>query len=586
MPMSDPFDNQTSDPDINTFEERADHIDEAVLRDGTARGDYFDKIHKELTSRGLVLLVGPRGCGKTHLMRYTWLQCRDNKRLPFAVYVSFNRYYRLEPLLKSRADAIQLFHLWVLSRILEGLFDGVRAVDASEEGRTISDDEAARRTELVIGFEIIALKDLIAALERGTPLRAEHENLAARISTESVVSLIDDLSRFYNRSHGILLLDDAALVLTPEYLAEFFDIVRVLKRTRIAPKASVYPGTTEYGPRFHAQHEGRQVVVWLSTEDSNYRDVMGAIAQRRYPQSAEISAETNDLFKYAAFGIPRAYLTMLRDYKQGNYSTPQQGINQIIIAHRDARLDEYKSLALKMPRLETAVKTGQKLFEATVEAVREANLRLAGKAERQTLIGIPETDLTPMILRMVNLLIEAGLVYEHSTVSHGEERSYRRYTPHFAALMAVRAFSEGSRGFSSRQIVENLGKRLTKHPIRRRLQNLLTQADLQNLRLDLPPCEKCGASRLSESQKFCHNCGAELVDTSTFGQCMALSLAQVPGLTGWQLEQMTKLRISTIGDLLSIQDPGTELRQIRWVGDRRAKRILDRVTLFVDEFLS
>ena len=74
------------------FEVRADHVTEAILRDSTVRGDWFDQIHESLVSTSLVLLIGPRGCGKTHTMRYTWLQCSEQKSLPLAVYVSFNRY--------------------------------------------------------------------------------------------------------------------------------------------------------------------------------------------------------------------------------------------------------------------------------------------------------------------------------------------------------------------------------------------------------------------------------------------------------------------------------------------------------------
>src|SRR6185369_16579153 len=91
------------------LEQRADYIPYEELRSGTATGDFFDKIHIALTERGTRLIVGPRGCGKTHMMRYTWVTCRDDKFAPFCVYVSFNRYYRLEPLLKSRANAIDLF---------------------------------------------------------------------------------------------------------------------------------------------------------------------------------------------------------------------------------------------------------------------------------------------------------------------------------------------------------------------------------------------------------------------------------------------------------------------------------------------
>ncbi len=121
---------ETADPDESDsgFEERADQVSEEVLRTDTVTGDWFDIIYKALLSRGTVLVVGPRGCGKTHIMRYAWLRCCDTKNLPLAVYVSFNRYLRLEPLLKTRSDALSLFQIWVLSRILLAADDTAKRV--------------------------------------------------------------------------------------------------------------------------------------------------------------------------------------------------------------------------------------------------------------------------------------------------------------------------------------------------------------------------------------------------------------------------------------------------------------------------
>lgn len=43
----------------DSFEERADHVEENVIKSGTATGDHFDEIVRILCARGLVLLMGP-----------------------------------------------------------------------------------------------------------------------------------------------------------------------------------------------------------------------------------------------------------------------------------------------------------------------------------------------------------------------------------------------------------------------------------------------------------------------------------------------------------------------------------------------
>ena len=95
--MSEPTNNELLN---SALQQRADYIPISDLQEETSEdGEQFQIVQKELINRGLRTIVGPRGCGKTHMMRYAWLRCKNSPNLPFAIYVSFNRYFRLEPLL-------------------------------------------------------------------------------------------------------------------------------------------------------------------------------------------------------------------------------------------------------------------------------------------------------------------------------------------------------------------------------------------------------------------------------------------------------------------------------------------------------
>jgi hypothetical protein len=579
-PVSKPTLNLTEDEQLAidwALVERADHIPFDELREATATNAFFRSIQTELMSRGTTLLEGPRGCGKTHMMRYTWLLCREDVSCPLAVYVSFNRYYRLEPLLRSRTNAADLFHTWVLANILRALADTIAGAEAPG-GLAFAD---------LAGCQASFLDGIIARLERGLPLGSDEAEFASRLSVSHLIAAVVSTCDAMRRKRAVILLDDAALTLTPEYLIEFFDLVRVLRTARTAPKASVYPAT-DFGPRFHAGHEARRVPVWLSVDDASYAEVMGAVAAQRGALGSSVPDDVSELLKYAAFGVPRAYLTMLRSYTSlaaGN--SRQRALNRVLEDHVQSRRDEYDSMRHKMPRFETVVRTGASLFEKMVDAVRTGNL--GPREETQLLLGIPDEDLAGDTLRerMVRLLVEAGLVYPHQSVSHGDDRLYRRFTPHLAALIAQRAFSGASRGTSPAQVVQRLQSKRAKHPVRRTLGSLLPADALRQLRLDLPPCRTCNTPRLSDSQRFCHNCGSELLQDSVFARCMSLPLVSVPGLTAWQREKIGALvKLRTIGDLLALQDPGTALRTIPRVGNKRAGRIIDLVTSYVEEFLT
>jgi ABC-type branched-subunit amino acid transport system ATPase component len=565
---------------FEVVEQRADYIPAAQLIDGTATADLLNRVHHALMAKGTTLIVGPRGCGKTHMMRYTSVVCQDSKDLPFCVYVSFNRYYRLEPLTKARSNAIDLFHAWVLARIVLGV---------NETLSSITFPSLFQQQSLnLLEFPAPRYQSLVDKLERGLGLDDQEEEVFNSLSIERLKVLIDSAAHASGRKRSVLLLDDAALTLTPEYLQELFDIIRSIKSPTIAPKASVYPGTTEYGPRFHATQEAQILSVWLSIDDPEYSEVMGAIARQRYPEFDKIPPDASEYLKFASFGIPRAYLMMLHQYRLSSERS-QQSLNRIVEEHATARVEEYRSLALKAPRFATLIRKGEEVFRTTVRALKDQNDVLENRNEKQLLIGISGAEPYPLIGRMLHLLMEAGLLFEHPKVSHGgPDRTYDRYTPHLAALLQVRAFSGKERGTSPRQVVEALKRRSTKHPLRRSLTSLIDKSELDALRLDLPPCAKCHTPRLSEGQRFCHQCGNELSDVSTFARCMSLSLTQVPGLTSWLRERIEEdlSQIKTIGDLLAHQDPGTELRKIKRVGQKRAAKVIDAVTIFVDEFLS
>lgn len=384
------------------------------------------------------------------------------------------------------------------------------------------------------------------------------------------------------------MLDDAALTLTPEYLPDFFDFFRALKAATIAPKASVYPGTTEYGPRFHVAHEAEEVAAWFSVESDDYSALMESIGIKRFYGYAAIPTEIRDLLKYAAFGVPRAYLMLLREYAKSAEGKPQQTINSILEAFVRNKEAEYISLAQKVPKFTTLIHSGRSLFNKMCSELVEENENLLLTNEKQLCVGLQElAERNIYAERMLSLLVEAGLLFGYSSVSHGRNRTYDRFTPHLAALIRDRAFS-GNRGFSPKSVVEVLRRPSVKHPLRRSLSTLMEVSVIQNLKLDLPPCQSCGEARQSETSKHCHKCGALLTDSSTFKNCMSIDLADVPSLTLWQREKLKAELpdVRSVGDFLALSDPGSELRKMSYVGPQRAIRINAVVEAFVDEFLS
>lgn len=580
MPRSADVEEEDDDlHDLNAVEARADYIDEDQIIAVTSTGDMFEGIHRDLLSTHTVLIVGPRGCGKTHMMRYTWMQCRGSSDLPLAVYVSFNRYLRLEPWMQRRVDSMKLFNAWVLAQIVDAVLDVIEKI--SDLPFDIAPDFTFERQHLK--FAYARLESHIA----GDGLSRRDEDIIRDLTVPRVIDLLRRACGHANRRRAVVLFDDAALTLTPAFMADFFDIVRAIKQPDIAPKCSVYPGTTQYGPRFHVQQEAHVVPAWLDVGAPKYAEIMETIVQLRNPQAAAvIKPDVSRMLMFAAFGVPRAYLSMMgRLLKLGRQGQPE--INKVIQDLRTHQLGEFRSIEQKLPQFKTLIQTGEVFFQRIVEAVvLEGSKRKSHDNEKNWLLLFEKTEMPNLATRMIKFLIEAGLLYEGPQVMHGGiERVYTKYTPHLSALIAARAFAGGSRGTSPAAFTEYTKRRKMHHGARRKLTTLLRKHEIDGLKFDLPACPECGAERLSETQKYCHECANTLPRPSTYFRLMALSIDKVPILSRWARDRLKEQGISTIQDLMSFEDPGTELRKIHRVGPKRARRYIEIIEDHVNESL-
>jgi len=574
----------TADDDWEaTLQQRADYIPLKDLLNETAPGGaIFESVIRELTSRSLRTIVGPRGCGKTHMMRYAWLACKNMPAKPFAVFSSFQRYFRLEPLLSTNAGASQLFHSWVLARIL------LSAKESGDEWASPGIDVAAVVARY--GYPIDKLSDLAAKLERNQSIDAEFSAFSDSLSIDKTKEILDEIRVLSGRKFTVLLLDDAAMTLTPDYLIEFLDIMRSLKSTSIAPKASVYPGTTEVSPRFHQGQDTVAIPAWISVETAEYEEIMQEIANVRVKELEKIPADTQAIFRFAAFGVPRAYLSMLEEFQRGGFTTTQQGTNRILSDHVSARIGEFRTLGAKIPKFEILVRVGETVLQGIARELKGYNAGMLSRQEKGLVFGIVRDKLNPLLERMFKLLAEVGLVFDDGEVKHGTPaRIYRKFIPHTALLVTNGVFNDGSKGGGSiKQILQVIAYKSTKHPLRKSLDAIVGQDVLDSLDLALPKCAACGTRRLTDNQRFCHNCAKQLVDASIFNACLGMKISDVPGLTTWQRDQMSKNlpHFRTIRDYLAKQDPAAELLTVSGFGSRRTARIIDVLNSFVDDYLS
>lgn len=578
--MDDVFDGNNE----KEFEERSDNINGDDLEIWNIENSHFKGIQKKLMGAGAKLLAGPRGTGKTHQMRLVYSTCVNEfakSNRPVAVFATFGKYYYLEPIMGKASNAFSIFHAWVLAKILKGCFEYLTAIDQKDLLNEIESDYVTNEE----------LEDFIANAELARYSELNTHKVIRKLSISYITRIIEMVATRLEKTRVILLLDDAALTFTPDYLIEFFDIYRSLKSNIISPKASVYPGTTEYGPRFHVGQDAELVNCWLNISDSAYGEFMDSLIERRFNQYKDsIPENILEIFKYASFGIPRAFISLLRRYKDSTETTSQAKFNKSIELQMQYLDSEYNSLSQKIPQFKLIIETGYLFFRKIITELVNDNKEQ--KNNKSIVIGIDDRSFSVnrMSERMLRFLTEAGLLYslgnvKHGSLEEGDSRNYRRYIPHVIFLIKERAFST-SRGFNPQEILDKLTQREKKHPLRRTLQTILSNSELSNLKLDLPPCQSCRAIRLTEEQKFCHSCGKQLVKPSAFEACMVLPISVLSVSPKIQTRLKKDLSISHLKDIIALQHPKSELQTVKYIGTKRSEQILESVRSTVDEFLS
>jgi ABC-type arginine transport system ATPase subunit len=542
----------------NVFEQRAEFLTSEELERWTRLTAREEGIVRKLMGAGAKLLVGPRGCGKSTLMRLAYFRLiRSGESIP--VYVNYARSLALEPFFHSRSDAIKVFRQWVIAKVVVGVSEAL-----TELGRDLSSDWAQ-------AFEDASR--FIKALEAGV----EAPSLPVEWGAPStLLERLEGLCNYISVPRAVLLLDDAAHAFSAEQQREFFEIFRELRSKFVAPKAAVYPGITSYSPNFHVGHEAEVIEAWLGVDDPAYLSSMRTLVDRRLPESLRSRlSDKEDIVDYlalAAFGLPRGFINMLSEVvgleDESSSSRPRAVAPKVVEGHVESVIKVYSGLASKVPKLRNYVEAGDKAWRRLIEWLVRYNTTHGG-ARKATVVGIAE-PIPQNLLRILHMMEYAGLVRDAGTASRGH-MSFRRYQIHFGLIVSQNALVLG-RNPSIKTVNDELLARDSQAIVRLRSASILTNEELAACTLSLLPCGNCGTPRAFPEQRFCMNCGAELRDGSVYLDLLRtpiddlpLPRAKIDGISG-------HTSLKTVHDIL-MDDEAQELRRVPRIGPVWSKRI-------------
>jgi hypothetical protein len=565
---------QNDEPDLpldSNFVEQAEYIPQDAFLMLNATHPEEESIIRRLSSGGAKLLVGPRGCGKTTLMLKAYYDLLSDKKSPaLPVYVNYKSSLRLEPLYLRTPNATYWFRIWLSLKVYEGLNESL---------------VGSPHLQFAPGYpDIVQIRQALSIIESG---QSELPESLAAFEIEALTEAINKTLQVNNKFRCVLLLDDAAHAFSPKQQEDFFEFFRKIKSREISPKAAVYPGITSHSPTFHVGHDAEQIDVWVRPEGDGYVQFMTELATNRFggnlPRTLAKTQSVTEFLAFTSFGIPRSFLNMLRSiYHEENRIAPNSVIDRrrildIAKEGRELAHNIYDSLTHKLPSYKYFVESGQNIYQTILLSIKEFN-RDKPETNQALEFGV-KRPVFPELEKVFEFFQYAGLIMPTGTNSRGIKGTFDLYMIHFGDLVTENAIV-GRRTKSISSFVEAFTAQTHQAWPRLPAERLLDGTTVEGFRLSLPHCQSCGAQRLSENARFCHNCGAQLKDASLYDELTKQDIAVLPISRKMVARIKSESTIRTIRDLL-IDSDKTNLRGTRYIGPIRAERIYEYAKEYV-----
>lgn len=548
--------------DLSIYVEQAEYLNPEIFQAYTIDHPREGEIIRKLVSGGAKLLVGPRGCGKTTLMlRAYYKMLADEQLATLPVYVNFKLSLKLEPLYQTTPNATFWFRTWLILKIYMALHEALQAAGFPSEASSLPAIDEVIRAILII--------------EAGdsTAFNSSIEYQVDELQ-ETITGVLDD----YGYSRCVLLLDDAAHAFSPKQQEDFFDFFRRVKSQKVAPKAAIYPGITNLSPSFHVGHDAEQVDVWIRPDTDEYVTFMRGIAEKRHggklPAAFNVDSDVIPFLAYCAFGIPRAFLNMIRSLEsEASNSTVALDRRKVLDAAKQSRHDAhtvFESLAFKLPVYKNFIARGDEVYTKLIAFLKVFN---GGRdiTSQGVEIGI-KRPAAPELVKLIGFYQYAGLLMPSGENSRGIKGVFDIYLLHFADLVTENAVV-GLRTKSLNQFLTVF--RSVKHQIWPRIasERLVSFHDTDApFALALPACQVCGTERLSEDAKFCVSCGNRLKTASLYHTLVGQDISNLPITKNRANSIKRHSNLRTIKDLL-LDNTRLALRSVPQIGPKWAERI-------------
>ncbi|MGO4710183.1 hypothetical protein AB4Y90_13925 [Chryseobacterium sp. 2TAF14] len=401
------------------------------------------------------LLEGSRGVGKTMLMKASMLKSQKDfgKNSILPVWVSFEESIRIERI-SIINSSIDPFLQWTMGKILYETLNKLVQIKPNTIDNLNKKLSTIFNTSISNQFDkyIDILNNYIDILEKGdldnNTLLSKHspslELLKILDNPQSFKDFLIEIIENCNLTRIIFLFDEAAHVFSYSQQEKFFTFFKTLRDPKIACKAAVYPGITNYGKYFERGQDAKELKVqWspLDDDDVKYIERIIKIRLKEYdPKYWDKLSSNQDVLKTLCIcsnGNPRFAFHIIDELEnnkafKGNSISSQVLINSIRSVF-NIKWKEFETLKHRLIKYEKYIEEAELFIKQTVLP----NLRLWNDKQRknQSKLSIGfyiTTDAYEKLEKIFSVLSYSNIInvdYSKKSVGHHKYSYYVTLNP-------------------------------------------------------------------------------------------------------------------------------------------------------------
>lgn len=510
------------------------------------------KIISSLKSSNPTIVVGSRGVGKSFLLRMAEVEMLEefstNGVLP--VYVSFTK----SSLVQS--TGANSFYHWMLARICSRVVRSLKKKGLL----TVTPQSVsllAGGTKSVEAEEDIEIEKMVVQFENSWKNPTKDVDISQLPSIDDFKDAVEDLCESLNIKSISLLIDEAAHVFIPEQQRAFFTLFRDIRCPYMTCNAAVYPAVTYFGDTFQEEHDATILKLARDIMHEDYIEDMREIVSKQSDDSSflrriEQNGENFAILAYAASGNPRIFLKTL---SKADRLTTTQVDTVIREYYRQDIWKEHSLLSEKYEAYKAFVDWGRDFMENTVlpDLFKKSKAYLE-KEKNSTCFFWIHRDAPHYIKEALRLLSYSGIVDIHSKGMKATRREIgTRYIVNLGCLFALDSTPTKSAFAIAKSLtVKRMAEFGMNHPSYKQL-------------LDISPDVSSAQMPSIVSKQL----GKDIV---------------VLDLSAWQTEGLRSIGINFLRDIIDSTE--SKLKQIKYVGDKRSRRMRNAAISAVYEYLS